>query len=747
MKRRLLLPWTWFRSSTRTRSVILLKETSPATADYHEGQRVGRQANYLKFAREGYQSNPYIFRCVSLKAKGIGSLKWYVRRLKGEEEEQLFAHPALEPLRRPNPLQGGTSFFKSVSGFFDIAGNSYIYGIRPRPGMPFRELWPLRPDKMTVVTGDSANPIAGYEYETATGKKKFAAEDVLHWRTFNPLSSIYGQAPIQAAALSVDQNNAGRLWNKSLVENGGRVDGAWIMRDSMDGDDFDETKENLQEQYDGPANAGKRIFVTGDVTWQETSISPKDADWIEGIRNSAKESALVYDVPPELIGDPEVKQFANHQAALKSLWENNLGPEADELRDELNRWYMPAFQRPGEILLLDWDRMAVPALREDRDSLFKRAQDSKFLSVNEKRALVGFDEWPGGDVILMPLTEVPFGSPREEAEVRAALPDNGRGAIVAMHKDRSIEVILPGVPPSIGERQAREVPAEDTKELRPINLPPDLVEPYLKTLDTRREAMIAKTTAVIEGLFDGDRKAVKGATVDAQTETDLQGGAFGAIDSRAEQWVSAYSGGIYTPVVDMFAGDVFRGLKAQSGEPERKQDDPEEIFDYEAARAQWLIETELYLSDFVGSRVKGIADVTKNRIGRIIDQGIEAGKSIPQIRDDIDELFLDEIIPNRSTVIARTETINASNFGSRAGAKATGLPLVKEWVATKDGRTRGADPGDDFNHRVADGQKVDFDSLYTVSGEQLMFPTDFLHGASGGNTINCRCTEVYEVKS
>ncbi len=98
---------------------------------------------------------------------------------------------------------------------------------------------------------------------------------------------------------------------------------------------------------------------------------------------------------------------------------------------------------------------------------------------------------------------------------------------------------------------------------------------------------------------------------------------------------------------------------------------------------------------------------------------------------------MQQIIPNRSTVIARTETIAASNYGSHEAAKQSGLTLKKVWLATEDARTRP-------DHAAADGQEVDLDEPFTVGGAQLMYPGDVSRGAPGNEVIQCRCTQIYK---
>lgn len=68
-----------------------------------------------------------------------------------------------------------------------------------------------------------------------------------------------------------------------------------------------------------------------------------------------------------------------------------------------------------------------------------------------------------------------------------------------------------------------------------------------------------------------------------------------------------------------------------------------------------------------------------------------------------------------------------------------GIKMTREWLATLDARTR-------HEHGAADGQRVGVDEPFTVGGEELMFPGDTSHGASGWNIYNCRCTVAASIK-
>lgn len=145
-----------------------------------------------------------------------------------------------------------------------------------------------------------------------------------------------------------------------------------------------------------------------------------------------------------------------------------------------------------------------------------------------------------------------------------------------------------------------------------------------------------------------------------------------------------------------------------------------------------------YISEIVGDKVVQILATTKELIKAAIREGLANGEGVFEVSRRIEALYLDEIIPHRAEVIARTETIAAAGAASRAAAKATGLNLTHEWVATPDDRTRDT-------HWAANGQKKPIDEPFEVGGSLLMFPGDSSLGADADQVISCRCVEVYSV--
>jgi uncharacterized protein with gpF-like domain len=131
----------------------------------------------------------------------------------------------------------------------------------------------------------------------------------------------------------------------------------------------------------------------------------------------------------------------------------------------------------------------------------------------------------------------------------------------------------------------------------------------------------------------------------------------------------------------------------------------------------------------------------KKQITNAVTSGILMGRSIREIAADLRRRITDMEIESAIRA-ARTAVTAAENGGRQATyekAAEMGIDMEREWIATKDHRTRKW-------HGKADGQRVGMEEAFTVGGEKLMFPGDTSHGASGWNIYNCRCSVKAVVK-
>ena len=158
-----------------------------------------------------------------------------------------------------------------------------------------------------------------------------------------------------------------------------------------------------------------------------------------------------------------------------------------------------------------------------------------------------------------------------------------------------------------------------------------------------------------------------------------------------------------------------------------------ETKDEETPKALLKRSIELFIGEWLASKITRINTTTEDQIRTIVRNGIEQGFGTDKIAREIRN-FAPSIARTRASIIARTETHAAANFGAQEAAQLTGLELRREWVSVEDDRTRP-------DHADANGQVVGMNEPFEVEGEQLMYPGD--PSGSAGNIINCRCAVVF----
>tara|TARA_X000001388_G_scaffold23803_1_gene16276 strand:- start:2158 stop:2931 length:774 start_codon:yes stop_codon:yes gene_type:complete len=145
-----------------------------------------------------------------------------------------------------------------------------------------------------------------------------------------------------------------------------------------------------------------------------------------------------------------------------------------------------------------------------------------------------------------------------------------------------------------------------------------------------------------------------------------------------------------------------------------------------------------YSSQFSAMNVSNITETTRASLKLEISRGLDTGQEINTIAKNIEKSVAFSLW--RSTMIARTETHQAMNFGNQEIIKNLGLSRpIKEWASAVDERTRSWHKN--MNLMQVDADK-DFLVMTPVSGggfveKPMAYPGDMKGGAS--NVINCRC--------
>jgi len=354
--------------------------------------------DFAALAREAVMKNAVAYRCVRMIAEGAASVPWLLY----DGAREIESHPLLSLLAAPNPMDEGSALFERWYAFLQCAGDSYLEAVSASGAV--RELYVLRPDRTSVVADSRGWPIA-YDYKV-DGRTTRIARDasgflpVLHLSLFHPLDDHYGYSPIAAAGDAVDVHNAGAAWTKSLLDNAARPSGALVYKGPDGGnlteEQFARLKRELEESYQGAANAGRPMVLEGGLDWRSMSYTPTELDFSRSRDVAAREIALAFGVPPMLLGIPGDNTYANYREANLVFWRQTVLPLVARSARALTMWLAPRF---GENLRIGYDADAVDALALEREAVWDRLTNASFLTTNERRAAAGYGPVDGGDAL------------------------------------------------------------------------------------------------------------------------------------------------------------------------------------------------------------------------------------------------------------------------------------------------------------------------------------------------------------
>lgn len=354
------------------------------------GQGFVKWTDKRAFVEEGYQRNPVIYMAVEEIAKAVAGLHLELKRGEDYVEE----HPVLDLLHRPNAMQGGKEFLKTV--FVDYLTQGEMAIAQPIGQRQPAELWRVDPSEVEVKPGRGGIPAAYIHkrngQETAFPVKGLTAprSDMFFYKRFNPRDYWRGQSPLMAGGIAGDIHNRGSDWNYSLLRNAAKPSGIVRFKDDPSTETVSRLKEWFKRAFQGSENAGEMPVLTGGAEWTQTSMSPMDMDFATSMTEAKKLIAGVYGVPLPLI-DNEAATFANMDTAKERFYTDTVLPLANEWLEAFGAWLLPAF---GDDLELCIDMDDIPALEAVRNRKFDRvlkALNAGLITLDEARDEIGYE--------------------------------------------------------------------------------------------------------------------------------------------------------------------------------------------------------------------------------------------------------------------------------------------------------------------------------------------------------------------
>ena len=376
--------------------------------------------DFYRYALEGYQRNPIVYKCIHLISKNIASLPLIVVDKDGEKIPN---HPIQNILSNPNPVQGGQEFIEELVTDKLIGGNAFTVRSKSEEDGKILELWVLRPDSIQIVVGRTIIPlrfehvIGGsivdvYEVDQATGMS-----DCKHFKDYNPLDRIEGMSALKPAEMVIDISSAIDEHNKSLLDNdlnpGGYL--KYTPTDStgrpakLTPDQSKQIRKDLDKMHSGVKNAGKIMILEGGFTFESPNMTPRDMSFDSLSSEVNAKIALALGVPDQLVGIQGAQTYANVKEARQSFYYDTIKPQAERIASDLNEWFREALD--DNRIEFDFDSAPIISdMKREKEQSLSQMISSGIYTINEAREILDLNPIENGGDVYLPSNLFPVGS-------------------------------------------------------------------------------------------------------------------------------------------------------------------------------------------------------------------------------------------------------------------------------------------------------------------------------------------------
>lgn len=372
-----------------------------------------------------------IYSAATLRARlaSRAQLRFYKGRTE-DKKEQPGSSPA-KLLDYVNPFWTPKRLARMDELSMCIFGESY-WALHYVNGVP-AEIWWLKASRMSPIP-DEDGYLAGWWYESnVNGERiKFLPHEIVWQRYPNPLDEFSALSPIAAARLAADTASAAMKANNNLHKKGIQIAGIVSPKGDrvrFTKDQATQLADDLEARFEGSRNAHKWAILRYEAQFSPVSMSPKDAEFIQGLGLTQRQICNALGIPSPLLNDLEHATLANLREFQKALWEHSLVPDlemrAEEVEEQLLPKFPPERNKPDHV---EADFSKIAALQESETATWDRdrqAIEVGALTINEWRAKRGLPAVKWGDVYWAPVNKSPM---KDAKALPAAAPASGEAA-------------------------------------------------------------------------------------------------------------------------------------------------------------------------------------------------------------------------------------------------------------------------------------------------------------------------------
>jgi len=333
---------------------------------------------------------PWLVASVSRVAEDLAGLPLNLTHGAGADAKPVDQHELLDLLAQPSSWETGEGLRRQLWVDLLLAGNAYVWLLRPAPGRPPASLVRLHPECVSVVAGHLGQPLR-YDLDLDGQQLQLAPEDVLHVRLpsyAKGKASVYGVGGVEPLHLSLTSDYRAQRLAARMTKLG--VPDVVISPEEPTQFWDDAMRKAVRERYEAVSQEGGALVTSGRAKVDSINPTLRDMEFGKLLAYNRETAMAVVGTPPVKVGLPTAN-YATSLQQKRVYWEK-LASDCrllDAALTGLAREYDPA-------LSVSHDLGGVEALQESRTDRLARVGThiANGMSVPDAYAYEGFDDAP-----------------------------------------------------------------------------------------------------------------------------------------------------------------------------------------------------------------------------------------------------------------------------------------------------------------------------------------------------------------
>ena len=301
-------------------------------------------------------------------------------------------------IRSPNNFQSFKELMKLDISYYELSGNSYLYGINPEGMKIITSLWNLPVNKTVIALKyDKSlpawmNEVAEYQTDIGGVLYHLPSEFVLHERNismrYDDGSWIYGMSKYVPGDKINRELKAIHDAKTSLIEQRGALGFITNESEMPDLEQSKIVKEKLKSStgYGVLGDQDKVIVTTEKLRWQQMALGVAELQLIENAKYSMAQLCEINGFDP-VIFSTDGSTFANKKEAIRAAMFDVIMPIVNNRYESLSEFLSPGYN--GDKIIPDWSQVEeVQADKKAMTEMISRQIECMLITPAEGREML-----------------------------------------------------------------------------------------------------------------------------------------------------------------------------------------------------------------------------------------------------------------------------------------------------------------------------------------------------------------------